>query len=114
MNKETGKKETHTRFYHPLSKVMDAGYMDLLIKVYLRNFKHLQGGLFTQFIDRAQEGTKMRITGIGGDIVYKGDSQFLIRNNATQEMEKRNIKNVGMIAGGSGIAPMFQVSYNHY
>ena len=52
----------------------------------------------------------MRITGIGGDIVYKGDSQFLIRNSATQQMEQRNIKNVGMIAGGSGIAPMFQVS----
>jgi NAD(P)H-flavin reductase len=24
-------------------------------------------------------------------------------------MEKRNIKNIGMIAGGSGIAPMFQL-----
>ena len=74
MNKETGLKEKHTRFYHPLSKVIDNGYVDLLIKVYLRNFKHPTGGLFTQFIDRAQEGTKMRITGIGGDIVYKGDS----------------------------------------
>ena len=53
MNKETGKKEKHTRFYHPLSKVIDNGYVDLLIKVYLRNFKHPTGGLFTQFIDRA-------------------------------------------------------------
>ena len=49
----------------------------------------------------------MRITGIGGDIVYKGDSQFLIRNRDTQKMDLRHIKNVGMIAGGSGIAPMF-------
>jgi NAD(P)H-flavin reductase len=53
MNKETGLKEKHTRFYHPLSKVIDNGYVDLLIKVYLRNFKHPTGGLFTQFIDRA-------------------------------------------------------------
>ena len=49
----------------------------------------------------------MRIIGIGGDIVYHGNSQFEIRNQQTQEMEKRHIKNVGMIAGGSGIAPMF-------
>jgi hypothetical protein len=49
----------------------------------------------------------MRITGIGGDILYKGDSQFYIRNTETKKMEQRYIKNVGMIAGGSGIAPMF-------
>ncbi len=47
LNKETGKVERHERFYHPLSKVTDQGYVDLLIKVYLRNFKHPQGGLFT-------------------------------------------------------------------
>mmetsp|Transcript_7225 Transcript_7225/g.10106 ORF Transcript_7225/g.10106 Transcript_7225/m.10106 type:complete len:83 (+) Transcript_7225:157-405(+) len=35
------------RFYHPLSKVADTGYVDLLIKVYLRNFEHQQGGIFT-------------------------------------------------------------------
>ena len=66
--------ERLTRFYHPLSKVIDSGYVDLLIKVYLRNFKHPQGGLFSQFIDRMKEGTKMRISGLGGDIVYHGHS----------------------------------------
>ena len=30
--------EKFERFYHPLSKVSDTGYVDLLIKVYLRNF----------------------------------------------------------------------------
>lgn len=104
-----GVKERHTRFYHPLSKVNDAGYLDLLVKVYLRNFKHPQGGLFTQYMDRIQPGAVMHITGIGGDIVYKGDSQFLVRDKQTLEMVKRRYKNVGMIAGGSGIAPMFQM-----
>ena len=51
----------------------------------------------------------MHITGIGGDIVYKGNSQFLMRDKATLEMIPRHFKNVGMIAGGSGIAPMFQL-----
>ena len=27
------------RYYHPMSKVADTGYVDLLIKVYLRNFQ---------------------------------------------------------------------------
>lgn len=51
----------------------------------------------------------MRITGLGGDIVYHGHSKFEIRNPQSQQMEMRNVKNVGMIAGGSGIAPMFQL-----
>lgn len=32
--------QKYERFYHPLSKVSDTGYIDLLIKVYLRNFEH--------------------------------------------------------------------------
>jgi len=31
------------------------------------------------------------------------------RNPKTKEMEKRKYTKVGMIAGGSGITPMFQV-----
>ena len=32
--------EVHQRFYHPMSKVSDTGYVDLLIKVYIRNFQN--------------------------------------------------------------------------
>lgn len=34
------------------------------------------------------------------------------RNPKTKEMEKRKYTKVGMIAGGSGITPMFQVRTN--
>lgn len=51
-----------------MSKVIDSGYVDLLIKVYLRNFKHPQGGLFSQFIDQLKPGDTMKITGVGGDM----------------------------------------------
>ena len=43
---ENGTKQM-TRYYHPMSKVNDSGILDLLIKVYLRNFKFPQGGAFT-------------------------------------------------------------------
>lgn len=56
-----------------------------------------------------REGTTMKITGIGGDITYNGHSNFFLRNKESGLMEPRKFKNVGMIAGGSGIAPMYQV-----
>ena len=49
----------------------------------------------------------LNISAIGGDIAYLGGSEFMIRNEENKEMEKRKIKRVGMIAGGSGITPMF-------
>ena len=96
-----------TRYYHPMSKVDDSGMLDLLIRVYLRNFKFPQGGAFTQFVDTMQEGQTMRITGIAGDLYYLGQSRFMIRNAETKLLEERYIKRVGMIAAGSGLTPMF-------
>lgn len=93
-----------------MSKVSDAGYVDLLIKVYLRNFEHQQGGLMTQFIDKMKPGDKsMKITAIGGDITYHGHGSFKIRCPQTKEMEDKKLTRVGMIAAGSGIAPMYQI-----
>jgi len=71
-----------------MSKVSDSGYIDLLIKVYSRNFQHTKGGLFSQYIDNLKEGDfAMNITGIGGDLAYLGESQFLLRNQETLLME---------------------------
>jgi len=49
----------------------------------------------------------MQITAIGGDMHYMGNSSFMIRDKATQEMKERQIDRVGMIAAGSGITPMY-------
>lgn len=79
--------EKFERYYHPLSKVADTGYVDLLIKVYLRNFEHQKGGVFTQFIDKMRLGnTDMKITAIGGDMHYIGNSQFMVRDKESNEM----------------------------
>ena len=51
----------------------------------------------------------MRITGIAGDIYYLGNSDFMVRNKETGEMEKKHYKRVGMIAAGSGLTPIFQL-----
>lgn len=52
----------------------------------------------------------MRITALGGDIVYEGDQIFSLRNPVTKEMDQKRVKRVGMVAAGSGIAPMYQLT----
>lgn len=49
----------------------------------------------------------MRITALGGDIAYLGNSKFLLRNKESLELEEKEFNRVGMIAAGSGIAPMY-------
>ena len=49
----------------------------------------------------------MRISAIGGDMYYTGNSMFKLRDKETNEMKERKIDRIGMIAAGSGITPMF-------
>ena len=51
----------------------------------------------------------MKITAIGGDIAYYGKGQFQVRDPLTKEMRNKSLTRVGMIAAGSGIAPMYQL-----
>merc|ERR1711937_1055364 len=46
-----------------------------------------------------------------GHIIYKRNGEFLIRGKKKSDPNKTvtGIKNIGMIAGGSGITPMLQV-----
>ncbi len=51
----------------------------------------------------------MKITAIGGDIAYYGRGKFQVRDPVTKEMRSKSLSRVGMIAAGSGIAPMYQL-----
>ena len=53
--------------------------------------------------------SQMKISAIGGDMYYTGNSTFMLRDNETNEMKERKIDRIGMIAAGSGITPMFQL-----
>mmetsp|Transcript_3080 Transcript_3080/g.2065 ORF Transcript_3080/g.2065 Transcript_3080/m.2065 type:complete len:104 (-) Transcript_3080:206-517(-) len=54
-------------------------------------------------------GDKLRITGIAGDIMYLGDKKFALRQE-DGTLKIKTINRVGMIAAGSGITPMFQLT----
>jgi len=51
----------------------------------------------------------LQITGIGGDIAYLENQNFMVRDLQTKQLVQQKYKRVGMIAAGSGITPMFQL-----
>jgi len=51
----------------------------------------------------------MKITAIGGDLHYIGNSNFMVRDKTSKQMVQRKIDRIGMVAAGSGITPMFQL-----
>ena len=92
-----------------MSKVTDQGIVDLLVRIYSKNMQYPKGGEFSQYMDHMKEGDTLKVNAIGGDIYYMGNSEFMLRNYQTGDMEKKKFTKVGMIAAGTGLTPMFQL-----
>lgn len=75
-----------TRSYTPISSEEDEGYFELLIKTYPK-------GNVSRFVDNLSLYESIKVKGPKGRMQYKPNMA----------------KNIGMIAGGTGIAPMLQV-----
>uniref|UniRef100_A0A7S2WM80 cytochrome-b5 reductase n=1 Tax=Mucochytrium quahogii TaxID=96639 RepID=A0A7S2WM80_9STRA len=88
--------QTISRPYTPVSPLGEVGFIDFLIKLY-------PTGKMSQHISSLPIGHTMRLRGPKGKLEYLGNGEFRIRK------KQRTIRKLGMIAGGSGITPMFQV-----
>jgi len=99
------------RPYTPVSSDDDKGYFDLVIKVYFKNTnpRFPDGGKMSQYVESLKIGDKIQVRGPSGNIVYDRSGKFNIRKNKTTPAVPRTFKNVGMIAGGTGITPMLQI-----
>lgn len=99
------------RAYTPISSDDDLGFMELLIKVYFPNEKFPAGGKMTQYINNMKVGDRLDFTGPKGRIIYKRQGRFRIRGEKKDQPPRdvEGIKNLGLIAGGSGITPMLQI-----
>jgi cytochrome-b5 reductase len=82
--------------YTPISSNDDLGFVDFCIKIY-------PNGRMTQHLDSLNVGDFIRMKGPNGSIQYRGAGQFRLGRTVKQ------IRHVAMVAGGSGITPMFQV-----
>jgi cytochrome-b5 reductase len=74
------------RSYTPTSSNKDTGRLELTIKIY-------EGGKLTPYLSKLNIGDKVEIRGPKGEMKY----------------HKNLVKELGMIAGGTGITPMFQI-----
>ncbi|CAN8067576.1 unnamed protein product [Agarophyton chilense] len=98
------------RAYTPISKEKQLGYFTLCIKIYFAgaDIKHPNGGKMSQFMECMLLGDKLCITGPHGKVHYKGNGIFNFKG------KEKKYRNVGMICGGSGITPAFQVMHEVY
>lgn len=72
-------------------------------QVYAPNDRFPKGGKMSQLLDSLDIGDTIDIKGPVGEIVYLEPGQFLIRG------KPRNASKLAMLAGGTGITPMYQV-----
>ncbi|EFO18282.1 diaphorase [Loa loa] len=99
------------RPYTPVSSDDDKGYVDLMVKIYFSNVhpKFPDGGKMTQYLEKMEIGETINFRGPSGLIVYEGNGSFAVKLTKKAEPKSRMYKNIGMIAGGSGITPMLQI-----
>ncbi|CAJ0840863.1 5393_t:CDS:2 [Entrophospora sp. SA101] len=98
------------RAYTPITTPNDPpGYFDLLIKVYFKNVhpKFPDGGAMTQYLDSLSIGDSIEIKGPLGSFSYCGAGKYQLKSGKSSTLH--SCKRISMIAGGSGITPIYQV-----
>lgn len=87
---------TVTRPYTPVSPYGEAGFIDFLIKLYPM-------GKMSNHLVSLTYGERIHVKGPKGHVKYHGRGLFTVKK------QQRALKRIGMLAGGSGITPMFQI-----
>jgi len=90
-----------SRPYTPISSDEDVGAVDLLIKVY-------KDGKMSQHLNSLSVGGSMEVRGPIGALTYDGAGQFTVRTKSGKVVQRKFV-HVGMVAGGTGITPMYQL-----
>lgn len=80
------------------------GFVEFVVKIYYPENGFRPGGVFTQLLDKVRVGETVDCKGPLGEYEYLGNSQYVLLHEP-----RRSAKHIGMIAGGTGITPMWQV-----
>ncbi|XP_047342490.1 nitrate reductase [NADH]-like [Impatiens glandulifera] len=93
------------RAYTPSSAVDEIGFFELVVKVYFKDVhpKFPNGGLMSQHLDSLPIGAYLDIKGPVGHIEYTGKGNFTVHG------KPRFARKLAMLAGGTGITPMYQI-----
>ncbi|XP_020836367.1 NADH-cytochrome b5 reductase 1-like, partial [Phascolarctos cinereus] len=93
------------RPYTPVTGDENKGYVDLVIKIYLKGVhpKFPEGGKMSQYLDSLKIGDVVEFRGPSGLLTYNGKGKFDIHPSKKSPAEPRVAKKLGMIAGGTGV-----------
>ena len=104
---EQGPTKYVARQYTPVTcDYTDAGYFDLVIKIYRKNEHpgYPEGGWMSQYLDALPMGSFVDVKGPNGRLQYLGKNRFQIGHSPSIQC-----RHVAMIAGGTGVTPMYQL-----
>lgn len=79
------------------------GFVEFIVKIYYPE-NGRPGGAFTQLLDKVRVGESVDCKGPLGEYEYLGEKQYSIMRQPAKQAT-----HIGMIAGGTGITPMWQV-----
>ena len=103
-NGEPGAK-TVMRAYTPSSLNGTLGFVEFVIKVYFPNdaAAYPEGGALTRYLNEVTVGEFVDAKGPAGEIKYDGKGVVWVHGL------KKQVKQITMLAGGTGVAPMLQM-----
>ncbi|KAI8140685.1 hypothetical protein BJV82DRAFT_622125 [Fennellomyces sp. T-0311] len=79
------------------------GFVEFLVKIYFPDHQQ-PGGAFTQLLEKMRVGETIDVKGPLGEYEYCGDGRYSIMRKPSKRAGY-----IGMIAGGTGITPMWQI-----
>lgn len=93
------------RAYTPVSSDDELGMFTLCIKVYFAGVhpKFPDGGKMSQYMEGMDIGDTIRVKGPLGHFEYKEKGRIILHK------EERHVKKIGLICGGTGLTPAYQV-----
>jgi cytochrome-b5 reductase len=103
---EVGGKKIN-RKYTPITPINTKGRSQFVIKVYRNTPEFPEGGIFSQHLENnVHVGDSLMCEGPIGRLRYLGGGDFkLLKNPVAGKRTK-----IGLIAGGTGITPMFSIA----
>jgi NAD(P)H-flavin reductase len=96
----------YIRAYTPTSLPNQQGHIDLVIKIYFKdtNPQFPDGGVVSQYLESMSIGEKISVKGPTGGFTFCGTGQY-----SHSSGRKGKCHQIGMICGGTGITPMYQI-----
>lgn len=97
------------RSYTPTNADDTQGHIDFCIKIYYKNIhpKFPNGGKMSQYLNNLNLGDTILMRGPKGNITYHDNGRITIMKMG--KLHEIQPKNIGLIAGGTGITPMLQL-----